>query len=218
MALSVRNEEFEVKSRLNEIFGLEAKDIQDIIMQGLYARKDCTGHHPRTYPGLAQWAETVRALRDKTSPAGWSCSDDNNFPLCIHPSGSVVIAVQTGDQDTGISANNPSNRAAKGTNTEQAIWINQKQLLLFEAIPLDSLSDSNNNRIMWVLLYHVTPSEIRFELSLPSKIIGGKIRSWQERLVFPAIVLDQIEIEIGDDDDNGNDNRQEFEINIERKV
>ncbi len=217
MALPVRNEEFEVKSRLNEIFGLEAKDIQDIIMQGLYARKACTPNHPRTYAGLAQWADTVRALRDKTSPSGWTSSDDNNFPLCIHPSNNLVIVIQTGDKDTGISANNPSNRAAKGTNTEQAIWANQKQLSLFDALPEVFLETGSDNRIMWVLLYHVTPTEIRFELSLPSKIVGGKIRSWQERLVFPAIVLDQIDIEIGDDDD-GNDNRQEFEINIERKI
>lgn len=217
MALPVRNEEFEVKSRLSEIFGLEANDIQDIIMQGLYARKACTPNHPRTYAGLAQWADTVRALRDKTSPSGWTSSDDNNFPLCIHPSNNLMIVVQTGDRDTGISANNPSNRAAKGTNTEQAIWANQKQLSLFDALPEVLVEAGNSNRIMWVLLYHVTPSEIRFELSLPSKIVGGKIRSWQERLVFPAIVLDQIDIEIGDDDD-GNDNRQEFEINIERKI
>lgn len=214
MALPVRNEEFEVKSRFNEVFGLEANDIQDIIMQGLYARTNCTSNHPRTFAGLSQWANTVRALRDKTSPAGWTSSDDNNFPLCIHPSNNLVIVVQTGDRDTGISANNPSNRAAKGTNTEQAIWSNQKQLSLFDALPEVMLEAGNDNRIMWVLLYHVTPSEIRFELSLPSKIVGGKIRSWQERLVFPAIVLDKIEI--GDDYD-GNDNRQEFEINIERK-
>lgn len=142
---------------------------------------------------------------------GWSSSDDNNFPLCIHPSGSVVIAVQTGDKDTGISANNPSNRAAKGTSTEQAIWSNQKQLSLFDALPEIPSLDGTENRIMWVLLYHLTPSEIRFELSLPSNIVGGKIRSWQERLVFPAITLDQIDIEIGDD------YGQEFDINVERK-
>lgn len=212
MALSVRNEEVEVKSRLDEIFGLEAEHILDVIMQGLSARRSCTPHHPRTYPGLAQWADTVRALRDKTSPMGWSHSDDNNFPLCIHPSGNVVIAVQTGDNDTGISASNPSNRAAKGLNTEQAIWTNQKQFSLFDAFPDTSSVDSNENRIMWILLYHVTPSEIRFELSLPLNIIGGKIRSWQERLVFPAITLDQIDIEIGDSDG------QEFEINVERKI
>ncbi|MHB8096636.1 MAG: hypothetical protein ACYDEI_03180, partial [Erysipelotrichaceae bacterium] len=184
---------------------------------GLDARTECTSNQPRTYAGLALWANTVRALRDKTSPAGWTSSDDNNFPLCIHPFNNLVIVVQTGDKDTGISANNPSNRAAKGTNTEQAIWANQKQLSLFDALPEVLVEAGNDNRIMWVLLYHVTPSEIRFELSLPSKIVGGKIRSWQERLVFPAIVLDQIDIEIGDDDD-GNDNKQEFEINIERKI
>ena len=212
MAHSIRIEEVEVKSRLDEIFGLEAGHVLDVIMQGLSARRSCTPHHPKTYPGLAQWADTVRALRDKTSPMGWSYSDNNNFPLCIHPSGNVVIAVQTGDNDTGISASNPSNRAAKGLNTEQAIWINQKQLSLFDAFPDTSSVNSDENRIMWVLLYHVTPFEIRFELSLPLNFIGGKIRSWQERLIFPAITLDQIDIEIGDSDG------QKFEINVERKI
>jgi hypothetical protein len=210
MALPVRNEEFEVKSRLNEVFGLNAEDIRDVIMQGVFARSVCTKHHPRTYPGLAQWADTVRALRDKTTPLGWSTSDDNNFPLCIHPSGGVVIAVQTGDVETGISASTPSNRAAKGTNTEQAIWANQKQLTLFDTFP-DEDAEDEENRIMWVLLYHLTLHEVRYELSLPLNIIGGKIRSWQERLVFPAITLDQVDIGIGDDDG------QEFDINVERK-
>jgi hypothetical protein len=107
---------------------------------------------------------------------------------------------------------NPSNRAAKGTNTEQAIWANQKQLSLFDSpLALPPLAEGNNNRITWVLLYHVAPNEIRFELSLPLKMIGGKIRSWQERLVFPAIPLDQVNIEIGDDDG------PEFDVHVERR-
>ncbi|SEL32287.1 hypothetical protein [Nitrosovibrio tenuis] len=216
MALLVRNEEFECKYRLNEVFGLETEDVKDVIMQGLFARKTCTSHHPRIYPGLTQWAETIRALRDKTLPMGWSSSDDNNFPLSIHPSGNIVVAVHTGDKDAGISGNNPSNRAAKGTNTEQAIWTNQKQLSLFDALPEIPLVHGSANRIMWILLYHVTPYEIRFELSLPFDIVDGKIRSWHERLVFPAITLDQIDIEIGDNN-GGNDNGQEFDIDVERK-
>jgi hypothetical protein len=97
-------------------------------------------------------------------------------------------------------------------NTEQAIWANQKQFSLFDELPDSSSLDGNENRMTWVLLYHVTNSEIRFELSLPSNIVGGKICSWEERLVFPAITLDQIEIEIGDSDG------QEFDINVERKI
>lgn len=210
MAFPVQKEEIEVQSRLQQVFGLGHEAIQDVIMQGLLARTTCTGHHPRTFAGLYQWAETVRALRDKTSPLGWSCSDDNNFPLCVHPSGDLVIAVQTGDRDTGMVGSNPSNRAAKGTNTEQAVWANQKQLSLFDLPELPS-ADGDDTRIMWVLLYHVAPNEIRFELSLPLNMIGGKIRSWQERLVFPAIMLDQADIEMGDDDG------PEFDVHVERR-
>lgn len=211
MALPIRNKEIEVQSRLQQVFGLSCEAIQDVIMQGLLARTTCTMHHPKTFPGLSQWAETVRALRDKTIPLNWSSSDVNNFPLCIHPSGNLVIAIYTGDRDTGVIGSNPSNRAAKGTNTEQAVWANQKQLSLFDSLPELPSAEGNDGRIMWVLLYHVAANEIRFELSLPLKMIGGKIRSWQERLVFPAIPLDQVNIVIEDDDG------PEFEVHVERR-
>lgn len=213
MSLPVQKEAIEVQSRLHEVFGLSHDAIQDVVMQGLLARTTCTAHHPKTFPGMSQWAETVRALRDKTAPINWSYSDDNNFPLCVHPSGKLAIAIYTGDCDTGVTGIgiNPSNRAAKGTNSEQAVWANQKQLSLFDSLPELPASEDNEGRIMWVLLYHVAPNEIRFELSLPLKMIGGKIRSWQERLVFPAIPLDQVNIVIGDNDG------PEFEVNVERR-
>lgn len=209
MTLPVRNEQMEVQSRLEDVLGLQPTMIQDVIMQGLLARTSCTLHHPKTFPGLSQWAETVRSLRDKTAPLGWTPSDENNFPLCINPSGNIAIAVYTGDRETG-GASNPSNRAAKGTNTEQAVWANQKQLSLFDAFP-ELPADSDDGRIMWVLLYHVASNEIRFELSLPRHIVGGKIRSWEERLVFPAIPLDQINPMFDENDG------PEIDIHVERK-
>lgn len=213
MSFPVRVEEFEVESRLNEVFGLKAEDIRDVIMQGVFARKSCTMHHPRIFAGFIQWGETVRALRDKMSSMEWFASDDNNFPLCVHPSKNLVIAVQTGNQDTGLSDSNsnPSNRAPKGINTEQGIWSNQKQLSLFDSLPDFQYLDKNENRVMWILLYNATPKEIRYELSLPSNINGGRICSWQERLVFPAITLNSDNFEIENDDG------PEFDISIERK-
>lgn len=195
--------------RIQEIFGLTESAIQDVVMEGFQARTGCTAHHPKTYPGLAQWAETVRALRDKTAPLGWTCSDDNNFPLCVHPASNVVIVVQTGDRETGTSGI-PSNRAPKGANTENAVAVNQRQLSFFDSIPDFVMPDEIEKKIMWVLLYHVAPDEIRFELSLPLKMVGGKIRSWQERIVFPAIRTSQSDIELGDD------NGTEFDVPVER--
>lgn len=199
--------------RLMELFGLTLADIEDVIMQGLLARTSCSPHHPRTYPGYAQWAETVRALRDKTVPAGWATSNHRNFPLSIHPSGDKTIAVQTGDEDTGMATGRPSNRAAKGASTEDAVAINQRQFDLFEGIP--DLSDLGEQAaMMWVLLYHVAPHEIRFELSLPSKMVGGKICMWKERIVFPAISFDSIDIQLSDGDENDN---PDIEVPVERR-
>jgi hypothetical protein len=111
-----------------------------------------------------------------------------------------------------LTGSNPSNRAVKGTNTEQAVWANQKQFSLFEPFDEKHIT-SNNQKIMWVLLYHVFQNEVRYELSLPLNIVGGKIRSWQERLVFPAITLEQNYNDIEVEEENG----QEFDIKVERK-
>lgn len=201
-------------SGLYSEFGIHDSEIQDIVLQGLHARVGCSPHHPRTFPGLLQWAETVRALRDRTVPNGWSTRDVKNFPLSMHPSGKVAIAVQTGDHDTGVRSGTPSNRTPKGSTTEGAIAVNQQQLGLFDSfLPLPSPEESGNDFVMWVLLYHVSPYELRFELSLPSKMVGGKIRSWQKRFVFQSIRFDELNIDIGDDNDDGSD----IDIAIERR-
>lgn len=199
-------------SRLEELFGLRLDQVQDIIMSGVHARATGTAHHPKTYPGYAQWAETVRALRDVIVPLGWMPTDDNNFPLCTHDERGLSIAVQTGDRETGTTGI-PSNRAPKGASTEQAVAVNVRQLSLFQAedIPVLPTTTEDSRHIMWILLYHVAQNEVRFELSLPLKMVGGKIRSWQERIIFPAIPLDGIQINFGDDDG------PEFDVSVERK-
>lgn len=197
-------------SRLEELFGLTVALFQDVVMEGVHARTAGTSHHPKTYPGYAQWGETVRALRDKCVPLGWFPTDDNNFPLCVHDERKISIAVQTGDRETGTSAT-PSNRAPKGASTEEAIAVNQRQLSLFDGIPMLPGRDDESLHSMWILLYHVAQNEVRFELSLPMQMVGGKIRSWKERIIFPAIPLDGIEINFGDDDG------PQFDVSVERK-
>lgn len=199
-------------SRLEELFGLTIEQVQDVIMVGVHARTSGTRHHPKTYPGYAQWAETVRALRDAVVPLGWAATDKNNFPLCVNDGRGLSVAVQTGDRETGTTGI-PSNRAPKGASTEQAVAVNMRQFSLFEAEDLPMLPSATDDarHIMWILLYHVAQNEVRFELSLPSKMVGGKIRSWQERIIFPAIPLDETQIYFGDDDG------PEFDVSVERK-
>lgn len=200
-------------SRFQALFGMAEEDLVDVVMQGLLARTTCSSHHPKTFPGLYQWAETVRALRDKTVPLGWGTRDHNNFPLSVHPSEKIVIAVQTGDRATGVRSEIPSNRAPKGSTTEGAVFANQQQLRLFDIPPLPPSELRGDDSIMWVLLYHVAVDEIRFELSLPLNMVGGKIRSWEERIVFQSVRFDSANIEIGDE----HDDNTEIDIDVERR-
>jgi hypothetical protein len=197
-------------SRLEELFGLTHTDMQDVIMQGLLTRASATEHHAKTYAGTVQWHETVRAMRDKAVPRGWLVEDKKNCPLVVHPDGKLMIAVQTGDQETGTDGT-PSNRAPKGAVTEHAVVSNYRQLCLFDMAELPGV-DGLEERVLWVLLYHLAPNEIRYELSLPKEMVGGKIKSWQERIVFPSVRLDGIDIEEVD----GNDS-EDIDVPVERR-
>ena len=77
MGTIVLKEPEQVCNRLLEM-GLEAERIRDCVRQGYLARAACTAHNPRTYPGMAHWAEAVNTFRDNTKILGWSSKDDDN--------------------------------------------------------------------------------------------------------------------------------------------
>jgi hypothetical protein len=157
-----------------------------------------TPNHPPFGIGIAAWMEAVAALRETTMSRGWTRSDERNYALVISPDGSMAINVATGDQATGRSGANPSNKAPKGVSTADAISINQVQLDLPLPVPQLWLYGRNDpGPLTWFLLLHRADDEIRCELSLPlSMSSDGRITLWQERIILSPIPLDDETIEI----------------------
>jgi hypothetical protein len=85
----------------------------------------------------------------------------------------------------------PSTRYEKGIATIEAVSRNFLQLTLPIDLGDDEPVDADTDGLTtWVLLYSVTDTEIRAELSLPDSMVEGYIDTWIERLILPPIPLD----------------------------
>jgi hypothetical protein len=184
-----------VHSRLAEL-GLDQQVLRTAVARGQLAVDNCTSHHPRMYPPLAGWAETVRGLREPLSMRGWKNSDDRNYALCVDRSGRLAIAVATGNEETGLVSGTPSTKASKGPSTLEAVLVNVAQLSLFQEADLPPAApptpvEQADNRATWILLICRADGETRAELSLPVAIgLDGRVTDWRERIILGSIPRD----------------------------
>jgi AcrR family transcriptional regulator len=191
MTAIVRREPDDLRSRLAEL-DLEEEDLRDAVRRGHLAFLSCTPNHPPQYPGMSAWAETVCALREVLTPAGWLRSNDNNYATCLARGGERAIAVATGDGATGRADDTPSTNARKGPRTLDAVELNQMRFAFMdEPGPRRPASAPAGGRETWILLIHRTPTEVRCELSLPIAMDeSGHVNAWRERILLGSISLD----------------------------
>lgn len=192
MDLKVYSDSWDVDTRLANL-GLKQDQLVHAVECGLAAWASCTKNHPPVSRGSWPWAETVRGLRDKLVPLGWSRSDEANLPLTVNVDGTLAICVNTGNEDTGILEGSPCTRSTKGPRTRRAIRENQGQLFLFGDEPLPTNEVVHNGRSVWILLIHRDTSarEVRAELSQPISISDdGKVDRWKERIILSSTPFD----------------------------
>jgi len=185
--------------RLAEL-GLTEKIISDAVQSGHAAWANCTENHPALLRGIVSWGTPMFSLREDLIPLGWERVEDHNLPLVLNPDGSLAITIATGDENTGIEEKNPSTKSTKGPHTISSIVNNQ--LVLFGEIGKPVESGQVKNRVTWILLFHrdTKKSEVRFELSLPSKINGeGYVDEWSERIIFTAHPFEGSTVKITED-------------------
>jgi hypothetical protein len=156
---------------------------------GYRARLEATPAHPTTAAGTFHWHETVAALRTALLERDWIKKDPQNCPFIVSPDKSVAILVMTSDIETGVVNGSPRNQTQKGAVLKQAVSDNYE---LFETAMISKLERAKNGTQMWVLLYHVGVdpngrTELRAELSLPSRFERKKIVGWTERIILGAI-------------------------------
>lgn len=189
----------EIDNRLAQL-GLEEDRLTEVVRRGYVAFASCTPNDPPLFPGFSAWAAMVRGLREYLLPE-WDRSDENNYSLVINPSGTVAIAVATGDEGTGRPGATPTTKSSKGPSTADAVTSNQAQLglpYIFDAAPAPTQADDEAEpRMTWILLVHRAPNEVRYELSLPTSMgLDGRVDGWRERIILNAIPTDPDLVEI----------------------
>ncbi|GAA5192746.1 hypothetical protein GCM10023322_52980 [Rugosimonospora acidiphila] len=179
--------------RLTEL-GLTT-EILEFVLRGADAEaRAYTPLDPPNMQGMARYARTVRLLRERLVPLGWSYDNPRNLARTVSPDRRVAIITTLGDGATGVPHVMPSTRYEKGIATVEAVGRNFLQLSL--PIDLGDLGDDgpldveDDATATWILLYNVTDTEIRAELSLPDSMVDGYIDTWVERLVLPPIPLE----------------------------
>lgn len=168
-ATIVRDQPDDVSARLAEL-GVNEEALRSAVMRGQLEFASCTDNHPRMFPAIAAWAETIAGVRDNLAPLGWTRSELKNYSRAADAAGRVAIAVAAGNEETGRAEGNPSTKTAKGARTVEAVVVNQVQLQLFENPAPAEPGEGEDERVTWLLLMYRTESEIRCELSLPVAI------------------------------------------------
>ena len=145
---------------------------------------------PPMMAGLARWGRTNELLRTRLVERGWSHDNPKGLPRTISPAGDFAIVAATGDAVTGYPGGSPSTKYAKGIQTVRAIGRNFHQLAFdfSDLYPGEDPWAVNDGLATWLLLYHVTPDQVRAELSLAAGIDRrGHVSEWIERIILPAV-------------------------------
>ena len=175
--------------RLVEL-GLQAEPLREAAARGLAAAHACTLNHPRIMPGLSAWSETVCGLRENLAPEGWERLDEGNLPWTVNATGSMAIAVATGDEETGKEKGSPCTKSKKGPRVAEAVEANQLELFP-PGIRLPATTPPG--RETWLLLIHrdFSAGELRMELSRPVNMgEDNRVDGWSERIILDALPFD----------------------------
>lgn len=174
--------------QLHEL-GLKNEWLEEVGLKALAAHNQTTTHDALTASGTYAFLETVRALRDILCPKGWEIVRQHNLELTKHPEKNIFIIVSSGTKDTGKEHGHPMTRNPKGRQTKKVVAYNAKLLRLPGMEYNFDVKEEQN--IIWMLLYCIDTekTEMRLEISLPTKMDIDELRvsGWHQRIILPVI-------------------------------
>jgi hypothetical protein len=167
--------------------GLSMPMIDEVIRVSVAARNSATAHHPRTHGGLMAYGDSVRALRDEASTAGFRAINDGGLEMCVNDDRGIAILIGRGNGGTGKADQNSSTLYRRGARGRQVLESNQ--LMLFPG-----RNQAIVYRKTWMLLIRQDGDHVWAELSLAAAIgTDGKVALWDERIIFPPHELNGVD-------------------------
>ncbi|MGC4907486.1 hypothetical protein ACLQ2J_17380 [Streptomyces cyaneofuscatus] len=206
----------EAEARLRQ-WGLSVENIRESVTFGDNARKRVDQPwYPRTYAGVAMWAETLAGLRRqlKKLQQGWRIGRTGNYETVYSEEKRLAFAVVAGDKYTGIRGKrHPKLTRKRGPKTRERVERNAEfvQPTLWGVVegvrsvtPQGDSLTPDENCSTWFLVVYAHDEEIRMEVSLARDIGDGLVDDWVERILIPPVPSSGAvaPIESGEDDDD----------------
>jgi len=188
-------EQVGVTARLAQL-GLREEQLQEAIMEGVVAQRNCTENDPPTLRNILPWGKTMTGLRNRLLPTGgWRRCDVGNFSRVINDELGVAICVSTGDEKTGLRlpGEAPRTKYPKGTFTANAIESNLSFSFMADLMPtqFEEATVVPEGLATYMLLIARMGNEVRCELSLPNAVdTDGRVHEWAERIILNPVKLD----------------------------
>lgn len=171
--------------RLAQLDGLTVGTIHRALAVGDQGRREVSGVNRSNYAGTRMQGDTFGELAERLVLAGWTkaSKSDDTLERLHGPSGRIALSVNSGTCDVGDPDSLPSTSNNRGPAGIQAIGMNQLQLFALDPV-------TENGKLGWIVLFYVDESshgQIFCEVSLAEQCHGGKIVSWNERIILPPL-------------------------------
>jgi hypothetical protein len=212
----IRHREAEVIDSLTAM-GLSLEILRNTTLAGETARDACTANDPLNAPGFDAWARAVRALREQLIGLGWTRMEEEGLPLIVSPSGSLAVAVATGDDGTGKSDQTPKTKYARGPATVVIVQRNRTQTEFWES-DAEEVAVPSPTRQTWFLLRRRVDDMVFSEFSLPAAVgTDGRVEEWVERIILPPILLDPTRSGIDSVPPTGGGDNGDIDVRVGRR-
>jgi hypothetical protein len=170
-ASAVLREDWEIDSRLKELFGVTRKDFWRVQFAAASARADFQPHHPSNGAGLLSYIFGTGALRDVlcTKKSGYEINRSKNIESAYHPESKLKVIFQ--NVECACTDRLPRPISNKGAASAEAV---NGQAELFP-----ELAQKDANALVW---YYCAGMDDTAELLRPKSIEDGQFKGHHERI------------------------------------
>ena len=160
-------------------------------MEGLRFKANLTEHDTQAIRGIGVWNAVHRGLADASVQHGWIRREYKNFAVIERPPGGLSIAVLAGSSSTGLAepADDPQNSCpispGQRVQTLKRIETN-REIVDYRSHFSNVSAEWGPAPLTYFLVHRIDEyaSEIRGELSLPTRVQDGYITGWRERIIL----------------------------------
>ncbi|MDQ8184256.1 hypothetical protein [Pelagicoccus sp. SDUM812002] len=179
-ALIIDNPE-EANNRLNEL-GLSEKDLIDIAMAMVGAKRDTTKNDVAGAGGLRSWMDGTRRAREILTMQGWKRDRTAQVESVANKQLGIRLIVCNTDASTGLPNSIPQNSSKKGTGTQSNVNCNQQNF--FSQLGFENQASAGSEFVTWYLCVYGGKETMRAELSCPTVMANGYFVEFRERIIL----------------------------------